>query len=412
MKQHKPNPKLKKWEEFVPEYVSIINNFFQYGKDVPVLFVEGSEDKRFYDNIFPVKVIRKGYEFNVDKCPVFVGKFNTIDRKYIQQFGAPYFVKEESNNSRQKRIKKANKDIGENKVKAEKVDYISICKFVEEIGKKCFSEKYDHIKGFGFVDRDFKNKEIQDMEYKKNNLGYTLAHDYETSIFYLFFPSLCKEEYKNDDFVRKVSLILEFLIKQGVLEYCSNKSNYTFTHLNKYALKTITKDNFSPEKIKKENISKIIKAEDPTKLFFDVDFMCLYFNFDDYLLAQKDDKKKPFQNISSEKPYSLDSDQDKKAYSLFIRDYNSVIHKIYNCNLQQEVCKWLKGEENECILELLRWCNGHLLWKHLILNFGNMFNVTSDRELTDKFFHHIKENKAKLCKNPPLSLYLEFLEND
>ena len=41
-----------------------------------------------------------------------------------------------------------------------------------------------------------------------------------------------------------------------------------------------------------------------------------------------------------------------------------------------------------------------------------MFNVTSDRELTDKFFHHIKENKAKLCKNPPLSLYLEFLEND
>lgn len=417
MGQHKTNPKLKKWEEFVPEYVSIINNFFLYGKGkgVPVLFVEGLEDKRFYDNIFPIKVRRKAYEINLDKCPVFVEKFNTIDRKYIQQFGAPYFSKEESNTKLKARIEETNQKIEKTQTNAENIGKVLICKFVEEVGKACSSGNYTNIKGFGFVDRDFKVEEqVEALQYNKENLAYTLAHDYETSIFYLFFPKIFKEklaENKRENFTKKLIKILEFLIKQGVLEKRSLYGGFKLKDDgDNYFLRNISKDNFLPEGLK-ENIQKKILSNNPADNLFN--FEENYFDFNKY-----------YENCLN----LLNNDYDKKVFWRFYSSYTNDVKKIGLDNLEEEIKYWLCTEKDDGkLLEKFKLINGHLLWKHLILNFSMELNI-SDKEIElDEYREYYKEhkhdkaltalllkyvNKEKLFDNPPLSLYLEFLEND
>ena len=90
-------------------------------------------------------------------------------------------------------------------------------------------------------------------------------------------------------------------------------------------------------------------------------------------------------------------------------DFNKELERDYYPHIKN----WIeKKQPNKRMDKIFYYSNGHLLWKHFILNLGSMFDVKNEDELTDMFINYISDNKEKLFDNPPLSLYLKFLEND
>lgn len=85
----------KSWKDFVLAYLSIMNDFYLYGQNVPVLFVEGEADKNFYSQIFPIS--KNGNVIEVKRNNIFMGKFYESKEleggDYINLFGNSYFKK-------------------------------------------------------------------------------------------------------------------------------------------------------------------------------------------------------------------------------------------------------------------------------------------------------------------------------
>lgn len=407
----------KTWLSIVPSYLKLIDTFFCYGQNAPVLFVEGPSDKKYYEQVVNL--------FTGDNCPIFVAGFNELERKYIQQFGSPYFDPEFSNTKKKNMLENINNNIKRLDMSAD-----SNCKFVEEVGKICKRSSREiqtnkklislnHINGFGIVDRDFyQDQTVKGLQYDKNNLAYTVAHDYETSIFYLFFPLICDAKLKEDEsFIYKLSALLEFVGTQGILQKCSlNSCNYS-KHLTE-CLKCITNYVFMPENKNETDKRKLIlhdKEYNPAKGYFVEYVNRQYFDFDGYLNAQIDNSKKPFQSLpDGNKPYSIDDQRDISNYKDFCNYFELERKSIFkNFDFYDQTKQWLNNNDKNNMLKLFQYANGHILWEHFIKVFGGNqpYRFDTDKELTDYFINYIKTHKDKLLEYSPLKQYLEYRQS-
>ena len=363
------------WTKFVPSYLALINDFFSYSKSnekVMTLFVEGKADKEFFEKIFPLKI--NDSEREIKSPHIFMGNFyrsKWLDENTIMLFGNPY-LKEEL-----KRQKVRYRDIKEkvNEIHQEKVHN---CKFVEEVGRvfgvvgknsNIQQQNFSNINGFSFVDRDFNDESYVDRwKYDSNNISYSVAHDYETTIFYLFFPYLCEEKNIKVD-IRKLGRVLWLTTNQGFLE------KFSIMH-PELELKKLSNFNFYDE----DKWGRINDEYNDAENLFD---------FEKYIRNE----------------CQIEIDALEKELNMFIKNISSGFYK--------NIKDWIENKnQTEVMNKIFCFSNGHLLWKHFILNFGDLFSVDNDEELTTMFVEYImKKKKEILIQKSPLKEYLEFYNN-
>ena len=354
------------WRNFVPTYLMLINNFFSSSKGVKkilTLFVEGKADKDFYDRLFPHKISK-------DEVPqIFMGNFyksKWLDADTITLFGNPYLKAD----LQARRIKY--RELKDNVNELYQAGVYN-CKFVEEVGRVFGSankdgfSKFNNIEGFAFADRDFNSNDyVENWKYNKNNLAYSFAHDYETTIFYLFLPFLCESKQVAID-IKKLGNLLWLTAGQGYLEKFSIENpNFNLQRFSNY--------NFFDD----DKWPKINEKYNRDGLF----------DFDAYIDDYKGDKG----DLGIE----------------FIKFKDDVLMNYYN-----NIIDWVKNKKQSDILtKLFCLSNGHFLWKQFVQIFGKQFDVQNDSELTRLFMEYIVENQNEaLLKQSPVKEYLEFYNN-
>ena len=374
MKQHKPNPKLKTtwvdiapklkttWVDIAPNFLRFRSNYFNVTMQNPqknnLVFVESKADKEIYATAIKEDVDEK----NIIPCE-FSSTMN------IEDFGRLYYY---------------------DKVAGDYKNCEFIKKISEEFEKKKHKEEYKNIDCFGLVDRDFNEGQSQCGNYE-----FTSCHDYETTLFYLYFPA-CYENNKDIINLDTFGKLLRFCTGQGILQKCSiDKKGSAIEN----ALHYISHYNFDPDKIsrnykKRKDVIDVIKESDFLKFQAKSEY-----DFDKYIEKILDEKEEMFKNWSK-KPYHIDTSdmEEYEGYKTAVRDMLNQFSAFDYC---VEIKKWLKGEDNEIIIAF-RLMNGHILFEKLKEEFG----MDAENLLKEK----ATENVSLLKSENPILACLNYLK--
>ena len=289
------------------------------------------------------------------------------------------------------------------------------CKNNQEQNARRVHKELSNIECFGFVDRDFKDdREIKGRQYSITNNAYTVAHDLETSVFYLVFPLICSDEKKNNkSFVKKLSILLEFLGKQGVLQKCSIDTKSE--GIVKQVLEWISYLSFLPEKnaggyrdcLNRKGLDSLLET-DEIDVIKSLDLCyegCTSFDFDNHF-------KKAKKVLDSCQAFVLYSFL-RNIFSNFHNRFSKVVNYTFPASFDfyKETELWLSNKDSQ-LKKVLQFANGHLLEKCFISAFRNDFSLFNkeDCHLMDLF--KVNDQTSPIInafsENAPTSLYLDY----
>lgn len=391
---------LNTWNKFVPTYLALINDFYSYKgtkEKIPVIFIEGKTEMDAY----------KGLGINeLKNVDFFMANFYPYDDKGndIALFGNTYKKADLNSEFYYDWFKEGSEELTKLK------DDVECCKFVEEVGQLFNSNYKDangkaynfkNIEGFGFVDRDFKTvDEVEKMSYAYKMLSYTIAHDFETSLFFMGFPLLLSDGLKKEEeFVKKLTNLIEIIAKQGVLQSSSikfeqkmkdEKQGTEEIRKTRFLLNYVTYYNFIPEKIDKDwkNRNKAIAVIDKVNAFSPNEK--LEFDFNNYL------EELPKKSEGFTFPYNIKNDNYKKFVEFFKKD-----ETFKEFEFENETKNWLCGKKNK-MLNVFRYSNGHFLWK-MVFCWLKELNFSEKKDLTNKLMKNVAN--MQLEKNDPIKTY-------